>query len=153
MRRGSPSRRDVRPGYAGGCETAHFRESEPNSVSVDFAAQDPPALAARLDRVADARGFSGVVLVARGEQILYARTSGLADRAHDIPNRLDTRFAIASGTKALTALAVMSLVAEGTLALDANVQSVLAAASELVEREVTVRHLLAHTSGMGDYLD
>ena len=110
-------------------------------------------MTSRLDRVIDETGFSGVVHVARADHVVYARATGLADRAHEIPNTLDTQFAIASGTKGLTALAVMSLVAEGTLGLDATVQSVLGDVTDLLDPAVTVRHLLAHTSGMGDYLD
>ncbi len=110
-------------------------------------------LSSRIDRIVDDTGFAGVVHVACAERVVYARASGFLDRAHGVPNTLDTRFAIASGTKALTAITVMSLVAEGVLALDAEAQSVLGGAGELVDRGVTVRHLLAHTSGIGDYLD
>lgn len=110
-------------------------------------------LSERLEHVIAQTAFSGVVQVARGEHVLYSRATGFADRAHRVPNTLDTLFAIASGTKAFTALAVMSLVAEGALALDAAVHTVLEAARELVEPAVTIRHLLAHTSGMGDYLN
>jgi len=111
------------------------------------------SFSSRLDRVIDETDFSGVVHIARAERILYSRARGLADRARGVPNTLDTQFAIASGTKGLTALAVMSLVAEGRLALDATAESVLEGAGDLVDPAVTVRHLLAHTSGMGDYLD
>ena len=47
----------------------------------------------------------------------------------------------------------MSLVVEGALALDTEVQSVLGGGDAIVEQGVTVRYLLAHTSGIGDYLD
>jgi CubicO group peptidase (beta-lactamase class C family) len=111
------------------------------------------ALTAGVDRVIAETGFSGVVHVTRADEILCARATGLADRARGVANTLETQFAIASGTKTLTALAVMALVAEGALELDAKVQSVLDGAADLVDRDVTVRQLLAHTSGMGDYLD
>ncbi len=62
-----------------------------------------------VDRVAAAQGFSGVVRV-DGEGNDFARAYGLADRAHRIANTIDTQFGIASGTKLLTALAVVSLV-------------------------------------------
>lgn len=65
----------------------------------------------------------------------------------------ETQFAIASGTKTLTALAVLSLIAEGRLALDSDVWDVLDDAADFVQCGVTVRQLLAHSSGMGDYLD
>src|SRR5688572_30569831 len=90
------------------------------------------ALSSRIDRIVDDTGFTGVVHVARAEHVVYQMASGLLDRAHGVPNTLHTRFAIASGTKALTAMTVMSLVAEGVLALDAEVQSMLGGVGGLV---------------------
>jgi CubicO group peptidase (beta-lactamase class C family) len=112
-----------------------------------------PHVQSSVDRVIGETDFSGVVRVARGEDVLLERASGLADRAHGIPNTATTRFGIASGTKGFTALTIMSLVAEGSLTLDTPVRSVLGDALELIDTRVTVGHLLAHTSGIGDYLD
>ena len=71
----------------------------------------------QLDALASESGFSGVVRVDRGDRVELARAYGYANRPDELPNEPDTRFAIASGTKGLTALAVMALVEEGTLAL------------------------------------
>jgi CubicO group peptidase (beta-lactamase class C family) len=106
-----------------------------------------------IDRVAEETGFSGVVHLSRRGRLLYERACGLADRAHGIANTTQTQFAIASTTKGLTALAVMSLIAEGSLTLDTSVRGLLGGQLELVDPAVTVGHLLAHTSGVGDYLD
>ena len=111
------------------------------------------ALKTSLNDVADETGFSGVVRVSRGEELLYERASGLADRAHEVANTVETRFGIASGSKGFTALVVMSLVNDGTLGLDTSVRSVLGDDLELIDPEVTVGQLLSHTSGIGDYLD
>lgn len=111
------------------------------------------ALRARIDGWIQSHDFSGVVHVARADESLYARAHGSSDRAHAIPNAVETQFAIASGTKLLTALAVLSLVDAGAVALDTALVDVLEAAPELTAPGTTVRHLLAHTSGMGDYLD
>ena len=107
----------------------------------------------RLDRIIEASDFWGVVQVTHPDGVLYQRTAGFADRAREMPNAIDTQFAIASGAKGFTALAVMSLVTEGALALETKIPEVLKEARDLVAPETTVRHLLAHTSGMGDYLD
>jgi len=106
-----------------------------------------------VDKVVDATDFSGVVYVSRGGAVLAERTAGLADRAHGVAITSTTRFGIASGAKGITALAVMSLVADGTLTLATSVRSLLGDRLELINPEVTVGHLLAHTSGIGDYLD
>lgn len=112
-----------------------------------------PGLAEVVDAVAGEHGFSGVVSVDRGGDIALARAYGLAHRAHRIPNTVDTRFAIASGTKALTALVVVSLIEQGVLGLSSTARSVLRDDLPLIDDRVTVEQLLAHRSGIGDYLD
>lgn len=101
----------------------------------------------------DTAAFSGAIRIdVEGEPVL--RTAhGLADRAHGLANRPDTRFAIASGTKAPTALVVTSLIVDGTLTLDTTARSLLGDDLPLVDNAVTIEHLLAHRSGIGDYLD
>ena len=111
------------------------------------------ALARDLDDIAADTGFSGVVRLDGPEDIEVVRAYGLADRAHAIPNEPDTQFGTASGTKSLTALVVMRLVEEGALDLSTSARSVLGADLPLVDERVTVEHLLAHRSGIGDYLD
>jgi CubicO group peptidase (beta-lactamase class C family) len=103
--------------------------------------------------IATATSFSGVVRVDRGDQTLVEKAYGLADRRFQIPNQHDTRFAIASGTKGLTALTVVSLIADGTLELATPARSLLGDDLPLVRDDVTVEHLLGHRSGIGDYLD
>lgn len=106
-----------------------------------------------IDGVAERTGFSGVVRVDRaGDTEIYA-AYGSADRSYGIPNTVETQFATASGTKGLTALAVMALVERGTLELGTTARSLLAQDLPLIADDVTVEHLLAHRSGIGDYLD
>ena len=101
----------------------------------------------------EATDFSGAVRVDEGGATVVALARGLADRAHGVPNRIDTRFAIASGTKGFTALVVMSLAVDGILPLSTPARSVLGGDLPLVGDDVTVEHLLAHRSGIGDYFD
>jgi CubicO group peptidase (beta-lactamase class C family) len=111
------------------------------------------ALARDLGRIAAETGFSGVVRVDGPDGIEVVRAYGLADRAHGIPNAGDTQFGIASGTKGLTALVVLRLVEDGVLNLLRPARSLLGADLPLVDDRVTIEHLLAHRSGIGDYLD
>ena len=106
-----------------------------------------------VDAVAGELGFSGVVSVDRGGEVEFARAYGLAHRAHQIPNTVDTRFAIASGAKGFTALVVVSLIEQGVLDLSSTARSVLRDDLPLIDDRVTVEQLLAHRSGIGDYLD
>jgi CubicO group peptidase (beta-lactamase class C family) len=112
-----------------------------------------PSLESELDTIAAETAFSGVVRVDHGEEVLVEKAYGLAHRGYEIPNEVDTRLATASATKGLTALAVVSLVETGTLELSTTARSVLGADLPLIHEDVTVEHLLAHRSGIGDYLD
>jgi len=106
-----------------------------------------------LDDVARRTGFSGVVRVDRAGRVELERAYGLADRRHGVANTVSTQFATASATKGLTALAVVSVIEDGMLALTTPARSVLGADLPLIGDDVTVEHLLAHRSGIGDYLD
>lgn len=106
-----------------------------------------------LDAIAAETAFSGVVRVDGPDGIEVAKAYGLAHRCCAIPNEVDTRFAIASGTKGLTALTVVSLIEDGLLELSTPARSALGRDLPLVGDDVTVEHLLSHRSGIGDYLD
>jgi CubicO group peptidase (beta-lactamase class C family) len=106
-----------------------------------------------LDALAAETGFSGVVRIDRGESIELVKAYGLAHRAFEIPNEPETRFGLASGAKGLTALAIVGLIEEGRLDLATPARSLLGDDLPLIRDDVTVEHLLAHRSGIGDYLD
>jgi CubicO group peptidase (beta-lactamase class C family) len=111
-----------------------------------------PTLAEELDAIAAETRFSGVVRVDRAGETIE-RAYGLAQRGEGIANEPGTRFALASGAKGFTALAVMSLVEDGTVSLETTARELLGNDLPLVGDDVTVEHLLAHRSGIGDYLD
>jgi CubicO group peptidase (beta-lactamase class C family) len=106
-----------------------------------------------VDEAAEHTGFSGVVRLDRAAETEIAKAYGYADRAQGVLNTVDTLFATASGTKGLTALAVMALVERGTLELSTTARSLLGEDLPLISDDVTIEHLLAHRSGIGDYLD
>ncbi|MEO8330225.1 MAG: serine hydrolase domain-containing protein, partial [Candidatus Nanopelagicales bacterium] len=111
------------------------------------------SLEAALDEVAERTGFSGVVRLDRAGDTELSKAYGFADRSYEIPNTVQTVFATASATKCLTALAVMSLVERGTLELSTTARALLGEDLPLIADDVTIEHLLAHRSGIGDYLD
>ena len=106
-----------------------------------------------LDAIASETTFSGVVGVEDREGLELTRAYGLAHRGYGIPNAPDTRFGLASGAKGLTALAVVSLIEDSTLDLDTTARSLLGPDLPLIGDDVTIEHLLSHTSGIGDYVD
>lgn len=109
----------------------------PARAAPDFTALEQEIAA----RCADGR-YSGVVTVAVAGEIAFQKACGEGIT-------LDSRFKIFSTSKLLTALAVMSLVEEGRMALDAPVAAYIANLPP-AWRAVTVRQLLDHTSGLPD---
>ncbi len=124
---------------------------------VRLGSNDERGLRARLEAVVAAVvgdvGVSGVVRIDVRGLAPVERASGLAHRALGMPNTVGTLFATASGTKGLTALTVLSLVKDGVLDLATTARSLLGDDLPLIDDRVTVEHLLAHRSGIGDYLD
>lgn len=106
-----------------------------------------------MDTLAEAGGFSGVVSLHTGDAPTFERAYGLADRSARIPNTATTRFGLASGAKGFSALTVMSLVEDGHLTLATSARTLLGTDLPLIDDGVTVEHLLAHRSGIGDYVD
>lgn len=100
---------------------------------------------------AERRGFSGVVLVARNGRPVYQAAFGLAQPAWKVPVGIDNVFRIGSLSKPFTATLVMRLAETGRIDLDGTVGAYLPAlyAGSAAGR-ITVRQLLAHTSGLAD---
>lgn len=112
-----------------------------------------PALIDSLKNTIMTEHFSGAVLVNKDGETLYEAAHGFANRSEEILNKPHTRFAMASGSKLFTAVAVCQLVERGCISYETRVQEWL----DLPEIEgfdaVTVHHLLSHTSGVPDYFD
>ena len=118
----------------------------------DPAEQD--ALARAIDAIVEEAmeegPISGVsVAVARGPRVIFARGYGFADLENERPATPETVYHVGSITKQFTAAAIMQLVEEGAVRLDAPASDYLQQYPEL--GLVTVEHLLNHTSGIPDY--
>ncbi|MGZ6214153.1 MAG: serine hydrolase domain-containing protein, partial [Candidatus Limnocylindria bacterium] len=112
-----------------------------------------PDLKEAIDHLADETRFSGVVSVDRDGDVAFAKAYGFAHRGLGVPNTIDTQFALASGSKGLTALTVVSLIEDGVLDLSTKARSILGVDLPLIDDDVSIEHLLSHRSGIGDYLD
>ena len=97
--------------------------------------------------------FAGVATVDDSDGREFELVTGVANRAYGVPITVDSRFGIASGSKVFTAIIVLRLARRGLLTLDAPVRTWLGADLPLIAQEVTLEHLLTHTSGIGDYFD
>jgi CubicO group peptidase (beta-lactamase class C family) len=90
-----------------------------------------------------------VAVVQNGELVL-AKGYGQANVELDAPCTADTVYQIGSITKQFTATAIMALVEEGKMALDDPIAKYLDNTPE-TWKDITVRHLLNHTSGIKSY--
>jgi CubicO group peptidase (beta-lactamase class C family) len=100
--------------------------------------------------------FSGVILIAKDDDVILRKAYGKASLAYDAPMTLETRLNIASIGKILTGVAIAQLVDAGKVSYDDTVGKVLPDyPNQDVRDKVTVRQLLSHTSGLGpkDYYE
>ena len=97
--------------------------------------------------------FSGVVLIQRNDDTVFEAVYGYANRSWKVKNRVDTRFRIASISKMFTSIAVLHLIDEGKLTLDASVIECLDLGNTKIPKEATVYHMLTMTSGIADWFD
>ena len=108
-------------------------------------------LAAALDAWAANDQFSGAALVAQDEDVLLEAAYGLADRAQNLPNQVDTKFNLGSMNKMFTAVSILQLMEAGKLSLDDTLlQHLPDYPNPEVAAQVTIHQLLTHTSGLGD---
>ena len=107
-----------------------------------------------LERRVAAGDFSGVVLIAKDDRVLFHKAYGFADRERKIPNTIDTRFHLASVGKMFTALAIARLVKDGKLSYTDTVAKVFPDyPNKAVAEKVTIHQLLTHTAGFGTFFE
>lgn len=146
--------------------------AQPSNISINPAAagMNPDALK-KIDNIfqqyVDSGWIAGGTAIAyRKGQIVYYHAFGYSDVTKKTPSKRDDIFRIASQTKAITSVAVMILFEDGRLLLDDPVSKYIPAfakpqvldvfnpvdssyTTKPAQREVTIRHLLTHTSGIG----
>lgn len=125
-------------------------------VGAALARDGGPDIAAQLDAAVEQSiidaDFSGALMLKRGDRIVYQRAVGEADRGFGVPNRIDTRFNIASIGKMFTATAVLRLAEQGRIDLDAPILRYLPDyPAPAIAGQVTARQLLSHSSGVSSY--
>jgi CubicO group peptidase (beta-lactamase class C family) len=122
-------------------------------LSTAALAQEPFAdkIEEYLRKEMQAQQIPGVALaVVKDGKIVLARGYGLANVEHQAPVKPETIFQSGSTGKQFTATAVMMLMEEGKLSLEDKITKYFPDAPESW-RDITIRHLLTHTSGMTDY--
>lgn len=102
-----------------------------------------------LDSLAAADEFSGAVIIVRGEDTVFKRAVGFSDRERGLRDDIGTAFNIGSINKAFTAIAIRQLAEEGKLHLDSALGAYWPDYPNPAARQVTIRQLLTHRSGVG----
>jgi CubicO group peptidase (beta-lactamase class C family) len=133
----------------------HGREKVMDLLKEKGAKTDLPVPS--LEKLADpvfAGAQSGVtpgvsVLIARDGQILYQKAFGYADVGNKVPVTPETKFRIGSITKQFIATAILKMQEEGKLSVEDKLSKFIPGFPR--GDEVTIRHLLTHTSGIHSY--
>jgi CubicO group peptidase (beta-lactamase class C family) len=114
---------------------------------------DQPSMEERIDdlftRYAESDEFSGAVLVAFDDQILFRKGYGFANREEQIPNTPDTQFHIQSVAKLFTYASVLMEVKSGRVSLDDPIKRYIPDFPN--GDKITVDHLIHHRSGLFHY--
>jgi CubicO group peptidase (beta-lactamase class C family) len=127
-------------------------ERQQIEVPAYFTADSAAKLGSYLDsiftRLHNRNGFNGTVLVTKYDQVLYKGAFGYSDFSRKDTLTTQTAFQLASVSKQFTAMAIMMLKEKGKLAYDDSVQQHL---PDFPYHGITIRQLLTHRSGLGNY--
>lgn len=105
-----------------------------------------------IDKLVAEDKFSGVVLIAKEGEVIFKEAWGLASKRFNVPNQIDTKFNLGSMNKMFTAVAISQLAQAGKLSFEDTVEKHLPDyPNKEVVQNVSIHHLLTHTSGLGSY--
>ncbi|QQS49121.1 MAG: beta-lactamase family protein [Acidobacteriota bacterium] len=105
-------------------------------------------------KLADADAFSGTVLIANGDKVIYKGAFGTANKDFNAPNTIDTKFNLGSMNKMFTSVAIAQLVEQGKLSFDDPLSKFLPEfPNKQAAEKIRIKHLLTHTAGLGSYFN
>jgi CubicO group peptidase (beta-lactamase class C family) len=124
-------------------------ESYNGSGAVDASTEDN-IFAILMERFAEEDAFSGTVLIADGDTVVFEYACGMADKDLNKPNNIDTKFNIGSVAKMFTAVAIAQLAEQGKLSFSDTIDQYVSGFPGEIAHKITIGQLLTHTSGLGD---
>ncbi|HEX2533044.1 MAG TPA: serine hydrolase domain-containing protein [Chitinophagaceae bacterium] len=126
-----------------------LRAQQP-APAIELSSADKDSLTAMAYRA----GFSGTLVIVQNGKEIFTYSGGLADESTGRYNDPDTRFNQCSNGKTLTAILVLQAVEAGRLKLDEPVAPYMPKGTALPNAaRITIRQLLNHTSGLGDFFE
>jgi len=135
--------------------TGWYINADPQSAEVETSlteSQFAAEIKAYSDKLAKNEIFSGTILLAKGNKVLFTAAHGLASRRYDVKNNLNTMFQIGSMNKMFTSVAILQLIESGQISFDDSL-------TKFIDRsllgkgdfnKIKISHLLSHTSGIGN---
>ena len=108
-----------------------------------------------VDSQASNSAFSGTVLIAKGDKILFKQAVGQANKSFAIANNIETKFALGSMNKMFTAIATLQLIEQGKLTFEDKLMDYVDSSwlNAAEAKDITIRQLLTHTSGLGNFFN
>ena len=97
--------------------------------------------------------FRGNIYIVQNGKVLYERENGFADFPNKISNTIETKFASASAGKVFVAVGILQLIEQERIRFDDTLGMLLDISFYNIDKDITVKQLLNHTSGVPDYFD
>jgi len=129
-------------------------------LEIDEGTGAPPRQLTQAEMVAEATTyldelstdeFSGTVLVAKGDEVLFEKATGLASRRYAVANNMDTLFNLGSINKIFTKIAIAQLAAQDKLGFEDTVaQHLPDYPNREVAEKITIQQVVTHSAGLGD---
>ena len=102
-----------------------------------------------LNRSHNNREFNGNVLIVEDGKVIYKKAIGYAEFQNRTPLTINSQFRLASVSKQFTAMAIAILCEQKKINYDDDIRKYL---PQLPYKDIRIRHLLHHTSGLPDYM-
>jgi CubicO group peptidase (beta-lactamase class C family) len=110
-----------------------------------------PSLNAFIAAYASQHDFNGTILVEANGKVTYEGSFGFANLQFRVPDTNQTKYKIASVTKAFTSVLILQAVEEGRIDLDRSIGTYIPSYAGPARDKVTIHELLNHTSGIQNF--
>lgn len=140
------------PTFEGGRVSAPFKGQSAmagSSSLMFYSEEELEFINHKITRLLLDKGFNGNVLISRYGMVIYEKSVGFSSFRHSEPMNMETTFQLASISKTFTAAGVLILQEQGLLDINHPVQEYI---PEFPYENITIRHLLSHTSGLQNYM-
>lgn len=106
-----------------------------------------------IDSFVKRNNFNGTILIKQNSKVVYERSFGFANFPFKVPNTIDTKYKVASITKAFTSVLILQLYEQGKIDLEKPITTYLPDYKGAAGYKVSIKELLNMTSGMRNMED